>query len=177
MFCQNCGTYLEDGVKFCPSCGTPVAVPAAVKETVAAQEPVQPVEEPAAQPVYEQPAQPVYQQPVYQQPEAPVYQEPVVKSNPAAEALSTPILIFGILGIAFACIPYINFMGIIFSAIANGKVKAFLAEGGVLAGKAKVGSTLAKVGMILGIIFTIIFAIVIIGLIIAAFSNSGYRNW
>ena len=167
MFCQNCGTFLEEGVKFCPNCGTPVAMPEAVNEAVAAEEPAEPVTE---EPVYEQP---VYEQPVNEQP---VYEQPVVKSNPAAEALSTPILIFGILGISFACIPYINFLGIIFSAIAKGKVKQFLAEGGVLAGKAKIGNILATVGLILGIIFTVIFAIVIIGLIVAAVSNSGHSR-
>ncbi|MCI9151706.1 MAG: zinc-ribbon domain-containing protein [Lachnospiraceae bacterium] len=25
MFCQKCGKYLEDGTRFCPSCGTPAA--------------------------------------------------------------------------------------------------------------------------------------------------------
>ena len=25
MFCENCGTQIEDGAKFCPNCGTPVA--------------------------------------------------------------------------------------------------------------------------------------------------------
>ena len=164
MFCQNCGTFLEEGSKFCPNCGTPVAAPQPVRETV---EPIQPtVEETVAatQPLYEQPAEPVYQEPVYQ--------APVVKESAAVSALSTPILIFGILGLSFACVPYINFLGIIFSAIAKGKVKKYLAEGGVLSGKAKIGSILATVGLILGIIFTVIFAIVIIAAIIGALSGN-----
>lgn len=37
MFCENCGTLLEDGAKFCPNCGTPCAS----TTTVAEQEPAQ----------------------------------------------------------------------------------------------------------------------------------------
>ncbi len=168
MFCQNCGTFLEDGTKFCPNCGTPVAAPQPACEP----EPAQTVyEEPvvAAQPVCEQP-----QEPVYQQPAEPV-QQPVVQENPAAAALSTPILIFGIMGIAFACTFYLSFLGIIFSAIAKGKVKQYLAEGGVLSGKAKVGSILAKVGLILGIVLTVLFVVWLMAIIVAAVSK-GYSS-
>ena len=161
MYCQNCGTQIDDSVKFCPNCGTPVAVQEAVQEeqTVIAQN--------YEQPAYQQPAAPVYQQPA-----EPVYQQPTVESNPEANALSTPILIFGILGIAFGCSFYLSFLGIIFSAIAKGKVKAFLAAGGVLSGKAKVGNILAKVGLILGIVLTVFFVIWLI-VIIAAAVESG----
>jgi hypothetical protein len=31
MFCENCGTQIEDGAKFCPNCGTPVASSSEVK--------------------------------------------------------------------------------------------------------------------------------------------------
>ena len=31
MFCENCGTQIEDGAKFCPNCGTPVASNSEVK--------------------------------------------------------------------------------------------------------------------------------------------------
>ncbi len=52
MFCQNCGTQIEDGVKFCPNCGAAVEVK----------------EEPA--PVYEEPAAPA-EEPQYYQAEMP----------------------------------------------------------------------------------------------------------
>lgn len=160
MYCDKCGSFLEEGVKFCPNCGAQVAAPAVVKEAVVAEEP--------AQPVYEQPEAPVYEQPVYQQ--------PVVQANPAVEAQSTPILIFGIIGIALAVIPYINFLGIIFSAIAKSKVKKYLADGGVLTGKAKVGNILATVGLILGIVFTVFWTIVISVMIFGVASNVGSSN-
>ncbi len=174
MFCSNCGTYLENGVKFCPNCGTQIAAPQPANEP----EPAQPLfEEPAAaaQTLNEQPEEPVYREPVYQQPETPAYQQPVVQESPAAAALSTPILIFGILGIAFACTFYLSFLGIIFSAIAKGKVKQYLAEGGVLSGKAKVGNILAKVGLIVGIILAALFVLWLIVMIIAAVTN-GYSS-
>jgi uncharacterized membrane protein len=44
-FCKNCGTQVQDGVKFCPACGKEVAV--------------------------QTPAQPQYQQQAYQQPQTP----------------------------------------------------------------------------------------------------------
>lgn len=147
MFCQNCGSMLEEGVKFCPNCGASIAQPEPVRET-AVNEPVQPTFE------------------------TPVYEQPVVKSNPAADALSTPILIFGILGIAFASSFYLSILGIIFSGIAKSKVRQFLAEGGVLSGKAKVGSILARIGMILGIVLTVLFVIWLIAVIVAAIAGS-----
>ncbi|MBR4905871.1 MAG: zinc ribbon domain-containing protein [Clostridia bacterium] len=162
MFCQNCGTQLPEGVKFCPECGAPVEIVEPLRN-----EPI--VENIAAEPIQE----PVYETPV---------QQPIVQSNPEAAALSTPILVFGILGLSFACIPYVNFLGIIFSAIAKGKVKQFLGLGGVLSGKAKVGNILATVGLIIGIIFTVIFAIIItvaiFGGILGALGENGYiRGW
>ena len=173
MFCHNCGTALDDGVKFCPNCGALIAAPEA-EEPIAptVEEPVASVVEPAyEQPVYEQPAAPVYQQPAYEQP---VYREPAV--NEEAASLSTPILVFGIMGLAFACSFYLSFLGIIFSAIGKGKVKQFLAAGGQLSGKAKVGSILAKVGLIVGIILTVFFVIWLI-VMIAIAANGGYRYY
>ena len=165
MFCQNCGTQLPEGVKFCPECGAPVVISEPLRE-----EPT--VEEPAIA------ADPAPQQPITETP----VQQPIVQSNPEASALSTPILIFGILGLSFACIPYINFLGIIFSAIAKSKVKKFLGLGGVLSGKAKVGNILATIGLIVGIVLTVIFAIIItimiLGIILGMLGEKGYiRGW
>lgn len=44
-FCGNCGTQVNEGVKFCPGCGNAMAAPAAEQQAQAQQPPVQ---EPAA---------------------------------------------------------------------------------------------------------------------------------
>ena len=113
--------------------------------------------------------------PVYREPEAPVqqpvYQQPTV--DPALNGMSKSILIWGIIGLAFSCTFYLSLLGIIFSAIGKGKVKSFLAAGGQLSGKAKVGSILAKVGLILGIVLTVLFVIWLFVIVIAAVKGSG----
>ena len=77
MFCRNCGKNLDDGVAFCPGCGTAVQAP--------------PAQEPAPQqPVYQQPAP---QQPVYQQsvPVQPAYQQPVYQQQPVVFVEAPPM--------------------------------------------------------------------------------------
>lgn len=44
-FCGNCGTQVNEGVKFCPGCGNAMVAPAAEQQAQAQQPPVQ---EPAA---------------------------------------------------------------------------------------------------------------------------------
>lgn len=171
MFCHNCGNALEDGAKFCPNCGTPVAVPEV-------HTPEEPAAEKIAETVCEEPA---VEAPVYEAPAAPVYQAPVAEPavDPTLNGMSKSILIFGIIGLAFSCSFYLSLLGIIFSAIGKGKVKAFLAAGGQLTGKAKVGNILAKVGLILGIVLTVFFVIWLIVIIVAAISNGSahYSNY
>ena len=143
MFCQNCGSALDDGVKFCPNCGAAVFAP-------------QP-EEPAEQPVYEEPAGSLCEQPA-----EPVKEEPVVAApavDPKLNALAKGSLIFGIIGLSCTCTFWLSLLGIIFSAIGRGKVKAYLAAGGELHGKAKVGSILSKFGLIFGIILFVFFVL------------------
>ena len=110
-------------------------------------------------------------------PEAPVYQAPPVYNAAPVNTVpynNTPILVFGILAIAFACTFYLSFLGIVFGAIAKSKVNAYLAQGYPLVGKPKVGSILGKIGLILGIVLTAIFVIWLIVVIIAASSYSYY---
>ena len=76
-------------------------------------------------------------------------------------------LTFGILSLVFCGI-----LGIIFGAIGRKKGKEFIAQGGELAGAAKVGFILSKVGVILGIIATIVIAIYLIVIIAAAASGA-----
>ena len=202
MICKQCGNELAPGAKFCGVCGTPAeAAPQPVEEVQYAQ-PVQP--EPAqpvyAQPVQPEPAQPVYAQPV-QQPEQPQYTQPAQPQyaqpqyqpqqydyaqpqynagapmeDPVERNLSKSILIFGILGIAFACTFYLSFLGIIFGAIALSKAKKYAASGYVVTGRAKVGKILGLVGLILGIVMVVILLIVIIVAIVAAASYNSYYS-
>ena len=78
-FCGNCGTKTDDGMRFCPSCGTEItAVPAAPTYEAPAPEYTAPAPEyttPA--PEYAAPAQP---EPTYS--EAPAYQPPVIPGAP-----------------------------------------------------------------------------------------------
>lgn len=102
MYCQNCGTVLNEGAAFCANCGAPVAAPVAPAE------------------------------------------------NPETAGMRKPILVNGILGVAFAS-PFLLtwVVGLIFSIITKCKVKKFLAAGGQLTGRAKAGNILATIGLIL----------------------------
>lgn len=199
MICKQCGNELAPGAKFCGVCGTPAEVAPQPVEEVQYAQPVQP--EPAqpvyAQPVQPEPAQPVYAQPV-QQPEQPQYTQPqyaqpqyqpqqydyaqpqynagAPMEDPVERGLSKSILIFGILGIAFACTFYLSFLGIIFGAIALSKAKKYAASGYVVTGRAKVGKILGLVGLILGIVMVVILLIVIIVAIVAAASYNSYYS-
>ena len=81
-FCGSCGTQIQDGGRFCPTCGREVAAPAAAAAPV--QQPVQP--EPIYQPPVQQPGQ-AYQPEVQQQPvqEQQAYQQPPVQKAPVSE--------------------------------------------------------------------------------------------
>lgn len=136
MFCPNCGTNVPEGANACPNCGTLLNTAQAAPEM------------------------PVSQAPSDRQP--PVYHAEPINKAPYS---TTPILVFGILALAFADSFFLSFLGIVFGAITRSKVKAYLAEGYTLSGKAKVGSILGKVGFILGIVVTIIFVIYVVFLV------------
>lgn len=70
-YCSNCGTQISKGIKFCISCGTPIAVAAQVAE--------QQLPPPSPQTVQHQPIQqtPVYAAP----PAATVYQEEPISTG------------------------------------------------------------------------------------------------
>lgn len=91
-----------------------------------------------------QPEQPVY----------PLYSQPVYPQYSIAQPSGTPVLVMGILALAFANTFYLAFLGIIFGAICKGRLSAYLEAGGRLCGQAKVGRILGKIGLILGIVFT-----------------------
>ncbi len=177
MFCTNCGASLPDGAALCPQCGAAVeeAVAQDLEKTAESftepryQAPEQPVNQEAAQPqyqapVYQEAAQPQYQAPVYQAPTQPSYHETAQQPN---------LLIFGILSIVLACFTGIG--GIILGAIGRSKGKAYALSGGrQLTGTAKVGFILSLVGLILGIVMTVVYAIIFITAAAAGGSSSYY---
>ena len=99
MFCENCGTQIPEGSRFCAGCGKPVAAqsaPAPVQEQFAApvQEqfvaPVQPQYQAPVQPQYQAPAQPQYQAPVQPQYQAPVQPQYQASAQPQYQAPAQP---------------------------------------------------------------------------------------
>jgi len=133
-FCNNCGSELKEGARFCEQCGTPV------------QQAPQAPEQPAytyQEPVYQQPAYTYQQQYTYQQPE-------VVTPAPAQSGDAKGAMIMSIIGLALS---ELGIPGIILSAIAKGKVKK-AEEAGATGGMVKVGKILSKIGMIVSIVMT-----------------------
>jgi len=76
MFCQKCGTQIDDNSKFCISCGATVE------------------EEPTVQ---AQPQQPQYQQPQYQQPQYVYVQKPSIPGR----GLGIAGMVLGIIGLVY----------------------------------------------------------------------------
>lgn len=164
MFCKYCGSKLIDGAAFCHDCG---------KSTVEAPAPQMPVT-PAVptQPVYVQPvppAAPAYQVPLYQQPVQPAYTytfPPVQQSAPAApaadpaelEQLEKQALTLGIVGL---CLSMLGVPGLVLSCIGSGKASKYKQLTGGLSAKARTGYKLAKAGKIVGIVMTVLLAIIV----------------
>lgn len=91
------------------------------------------------------------------EPVTPVYAEPVMRVKPKNDT-STSILVLGILALALC---ELGIPGIILGAIAKKKAGQFVADNGVLYGKAKVGRILGNFGFIIGIVMTVFWVIYI----------------
>lgn len=78
-------------------------------------------------------------------------------------AMAGSALVWGILGLVFSASSWLAILGIIFSGIAKKKVAEYVAFAGELEGRAKAGSILAKIGMIVGIVTVaiLVFAFVV----------------
>lgn len=165
MYCEQCGSFIQDGEAFCSNCGAPApaAKPAAapgpepapgpvVQPIIQTQaQPVQPVYQQAAQPVqpvYQQAAQPV--QPIYQ---TPAYQQPGVVitpfERPQKNTVATVGMVFGIVTCALYWTTIFNIIpgtvGIICSCIGLAKKNA------TGKGKSIAGLITSIVGILLGI--------------------------
>ena len=153
MNCKKCGAIIPDGGIICPYCGFDTRSPGVqtLNNAQRYQEPVQ------AQYIPPQPAP----QPQYTPPVSPAYVTPQQQSE------ANSVLIWGILGLAFGCTFWMSFLGIIFSAIARGKVRDYLSRYGVLYGKAKVGNILSRIGLPVAIVLTVFAVIYLIYLLMA----------
>ena len=122
---------------FCTNCGAQVPDGSAICPNCGTQL------APAAAP------QPTYQAPVYQ---APAYQ-------PAPTVDNGPVFTFGLLAVIFCGS---GLLGLIFAIIAKKKIKNYVAAGGQLTGKAKAGSIMATIGLIVSIVMMVVWIIYII---------------
>ncbi len=77
----------------------------------------------------------------------------------------TPVLVWGILGLAFAVAGPLSFLGIIFSCIGRGKAKEYIDQYGTSSKQATVGRNLSKAGLIAGIVVTVLVVLYVIFLI------------
>ena len=166
MFCKFCGNQLDDDAKFCSKCGKLVS--AETNENKKEPETVVISDEfgnPTAS--YNAPAQ-SYSQPAYQQP----YSAPVSENSAARDSDGKSILVFGILGVAFACSVYFAFLGIIFSLTARVKLKKYLNNYGETRGTATVGKYLSLGGLIGSIVMTVISVILISAIVMSVLSGA-----
>ena len=160
MFCSKCGAEVSDNATFCTNCGAKIEK--APEEIKAA-----PLYDAAEVPVAPTPTETMlnadYSTPA-----------PVAPVEPAADN-STAILTLGIVAVATALSAF-GFPGIIVGAIGRKKAKKFIEDNGMIFGKAKVGSILAKVGIIVGIVMTVFWALYFIG-IGALVGSQFYMNY
>ena len=118
MYCEQCGSLIENGEAFCSNCG------ASAPSSKAASEPapgpvVQPIMQADIQPIkpaYEQP-QPVYQP----QPAQPLYPQPAYQ-QPAYQSVVTPFEtkksnVFAVLGLIFGIITAVFSWLILFNMV------------------------------------------------------------
>lgn len=131
MFCQNCGSKVEDGLNFCPACGKPVANPNN------AQPPVQPTYSPATPPQYG-------------------FKPPVVPGK----GLGIAGMVCGIVSLVLFCIWYISIPCAIVGAILSALAKNKASEVGMDNGMAKAGIVCSWIALGLAILFIVIVAII-----------------
>lgn len=118
MYCEQCGSLIENGEAFCSNCGAPAPASKAASE---------PAPEPVVQPIMQadiQPIKPAYEQPqpVYQpQPAQPLYPQPAYQ-QPAYQSVVTPFEtkksnVFAVLGLIFGIITAVFSWLILFNMV------------------------------------------------------------
>ena len=136
MFCEHCGTQIEDGKAFCPNCG------ASLESTE---------QEPEIETIYPQQPQQEYQ------PEQTAQKVYTIPAGEAPEAKS--LMVKGILASALC---EIGIPGIVLGNIAMKGVRKCLEKGYGYSGKLKAAYITGKIGKILGIVMTVYWAVVMI---------------
>lgn len=147
MYCKECGTILPEGATYCPECGSASTVNQATYSSGSTNN----------------------NEWTKTNTTTPTYQNTTNYTE-----LSKSILTKGILALVFSCTFWLSFLGIVFGCITSKRTQMFCNAGNVLTGKAKVGSILGKVGLILGIVLTAIFVIYLLVAIIAAVASTTY---
>lgn len=85
----------------------------------------------------------------------------------------TPVLVWGIIGLAFACSFFLSFLGIIFSCVGLNKARSYTDFCGTGSKQATIGRNLSKAGLIVGIILTVLCVLYIVGLVLLIIKESG----
>lgn len=98
--------------------------------------------------------------------------QPTYTPQPVVQGNSTPIFVFGLLSVILGGV-----IGIIFSCVSKSKLKAWVAEGNPVTGKAKAGQILATIGLITSIISLIVIVIYAIIIIAGGAAIASSYNW
>lgn len=185
MFCEKCGSQLDNGLKFCPECGTPVAVVPAEPVKV---EPVEPVE---VKPIEVEPAPSVTsdyastgsdyastgsdyastQSQAYESySTSSSYSQPMSSaasdgmSTAESDALASGVLKTGITAAIFACTFLLSFVGIIIGAIGLSKASK-AKKAGCRRPKVHVGFGLSIYGIAMGAFLTLYFIVYLLAVL------------
>ncbi len=82
---------------------------------------------------------------------------------------TTPVLVWGIMGLVFSVSFFLSFLGIVFSIIGINKYKSFQAfSNSVPSKQATIGHRLAVAGLIVGIILTVLLGFFLIAMMLTA---------
>lgn len=116
MLCEKCGAAINENIRICPQCGTPIR---GEEQNITSNS---------------------------------TYQGPLGNT--------TPVLVWGIIGLAFALIFYFNILGIIFSIVGLKKANAYNEfTGDAQSKKVKIGKKLSIAGVIVGSISFVLMTI------------------
>lgn len=89
----------------------------------------------------------------------------------------TPVLVWGIISLAFACSFFLSFLGIVFGIVGLNKYNTYVDFCGTGSKQAHIGRKLSKAGLIVGIILTVLFILYFIAFIFAVSNGSDARGF